>query len=68
MLRIRGTSHGPVSVCVCVRLSQVGVLLKRLNESGWFLAKELHSTYPTLCCKEIHVPLKIRVLPSGILL
>ena len=27
MLCIRGTSHGPVSVC----LSQVGVLLKRLN-------------------------------------
>ena len=26
----RGTSHGPVSVCVCV-CSQVGVLLKRLN-------------------------------------
>jgi len=55
-------------VCVCVRLSQVGVLLKRLNESGWFLARELHSTYPTLCYKEIHVPLKIRVLPSGILI
>ena len=33
MLCIRGTSHGPVSVCVClsVHLSQVGVLLKRLN-------------------------------------
>jgi len=35
MLCIRGTSHGPVSVCVClclsVCLSQVGVLLKRLN-------------------------------------
>jgi len=29
ILCIRGTSHGPVSVCVC--LSQVGVLLKRLN-------------------------------------
>jgi len=29
MLCIRGTSHGSVSVCVC--LSQVGVLLKRLN-------------------------------------
>ena len=29
MLCIRSTSHGPVSVCVC--LSQVGVLLKRLN-------------------------------------
>jgi len=32
MLSIRGTSHGPVSVCP----SQVGVLLKRMNESSWF--------------------------------
>ena len=37
VLCIRGTSHGPVSVClclsvsVCVCLLQVGVLLKRLN-------------------------------------
>jgi len=35
MLCILGTSHGPVSVCVCLSvclcLSQVGVLLKRLN-------------------------------------
>jgi len=31
MLCIRGTSHGPVSVCLSVRPSQVGVLLKRLN-------------------------------------
>ena len=37
MLCIRGTSHGPVSVClsvsvsVSVCLSQVGVLLKQLN-------------------------------------
>ena len=31
MLCIRGTSHGPVSVHLSVRPSQVGVLLKRLN-------------------------------------
>jgi len=31
MLCIRGTSHGPVSVSVCLCLSQVGVLLQRLN-------------------------------------
>jgi len=31
MLCIRGTSHGPVSVCLSVRPSQVGVLLKQLN-------------------------------------
>jgi len=44
-LSIRDTSHGPVSV----RPSQVGVLLKRLNESSWFLVRELPSTRPTLC-------------------
>jgi len=37
-----GTS-GHVSVCVC--LSQVGVLSKQLNESGWFWAWELPSIY-----------------------
>jgi len=57
-----GTRHGPLSV-----LSQVGVLLKWLNELGWFLAWELPSTYPTLCYREILVPPKIRVLPSGTL-
>jgi len=31
MLCIRGTSNGPVSVCLSVCLSQVGVLLKGLN-------------------------------------
>jgi len=31
MLCMRGTSHGPVSVSVCLCLSQVNVLLKRLN-------------------------------------
>jgi len=57
-----------MGLCPCLCLSEVGVILKRLNESGWFLAWELHSTYPTLCYKEIHVSSKIRVLPSGILL
>ena len=52
-----------LSVCLC--LSQVGVLSKRLNESSWFLARELPSNYPTPCCKESS---KIRVLPSGTLL
>jgi len=45
------------SVCVCHKS-------KRLNESGWFLARELPSTYPTLCHKEIQVPSKIMVLPN----
>ena len=45
MLCIRGTSHGPESVCP----SQVDILSKRMNESSWFLARELPSTSPTLC-------------------
>ena len=57
------TSHGPVSV----RPSQVGVLLRRLNESSWFLACELPSTRSTLCKKEILLSPKIRALPSGTL-
>ena len=46
--------------CLCV--SQVCVLLKRLNKSGCYLVWELPSTYPILCYKEIQVPSKIRVL------
>ena len=38
-----------VGLSVSVRLSQVGVLSKRLNESSWFLACELPSTRPTPC-------------------
>jgi len=34
MLCIRGTSHGPVSVSVCLSLLQVGVLLKWLNRGS----------------------------------
>ena len=35
--------------CPSVCASHVGVPLKRLNESSWFLACELPSTRPTLC-------------------
>jgi len=46
MLCIRGTSHGPVSVCVCLSarlcLSQVGVLLKRQNVGS----HKQHNTIP----------------------
>jgi len=56
-------------VSVCLRLSQVGVLSKRMNESRWvFFARVLPSTYTTLCYKEIQVPSKIRLLPSRSLL
>jgi len=71
----RGAMLAPVlamalcpSICLSDRLSQVGVLSKRLDESGWVSVWELPSTYPTLCFIEIQVPLKIRVLFSGTLL
>ena len=38
-----------VTMGLCLCLSQVGVLSKRLNESSWFLACELPSTRLTLC-------------------
>jgi len=57
MLCIRGTSHGPVSVClcmsvsvcVCVCLSQAGVLLKRQNVGS----NKQHHTIPQVvfCCQ-----------------
>ena len=40
-------------------------LLKRLDGLSWFVPMRLPSTYPTLCCKEIRVTAKIRVLPTG---
>ena len=52
----------------CVRPSvcpsQAGVVSKRLDESSWFLAWRLPSTYHTLCFKEIWVSPKIRELPT----
>ena len=39
-------------------LQKVGVLSKRLNESGCFFAWEFFSTYPILYYKEIGVPAK----------
>jgi len=47
MLCMCGTSHGPVSVCLC--LSQVGVLLKGLNvgsqKQRHTIAQELEFSY-----------------------
>jgi len=58
-VRPRGTSHEPVSVCPPVRLSQVGVLSKRMNESSWFLACELPSTSANWCHQgALRVPLR----------
>ena len=54
-----GTSYGPVSVSVC---HKSGVLLNWLDESSWFLARRLPSTYPTMCYNEIQVSTEIRVL------
>ena len=50
-----------VVLCLSVRLSQAGVVSKRLDESSWFLAWRLPSTF-TLCFKEILVFPKIRLL------
>jgi len=44
-----------VSVRLSVRLSQAGIVSKRLNESSWVLARGLPSTCPTLCYEEIWV-------------
>ena len=60
-----GTSYGPVSAYVC--LSRVGVPLKWMAGSSWFLARTLIPTYPKLCYKKIQVSTKIKVLPSGTL-
>jgi len=59
MLCIRGTSLGPVSVSP----SQVGDLLKRLNESSWFLACEAVSFLPPVlhCVKRNSVISKNKV-------
>jgi len=54
------------SVCVCVCLSQVGVLLKWLDGSSWFFGMEASFDQSTLCFKEIQVSTKMRVLFSGI--
>jgi len=56
-----------LSACVCpsVCLSQAGIVSKRLDESSWFWARRLRSTYPTLCYKEIGVSPKIRVLSTS---
>jgi len=54
-----------LSSCVrlCVRPSQAGVVSKRPDESSWFLAWRLLSTYKC-CYEEIWVSPTIRVLPS----
>ena len=63
-----GTNYGRASVCLCLCLSQVDVLSKRSNESGWSLAWKLLSADPTLWFKEIQVSSRIGILLSGTLL
>jgi len=48
------TSYGPAS--------QVGVLSKRLNESGWFLPRELPNTYPTVCYQKFMYSVPVNLL------
>jgi len=56
----RGICCRPVSVCLC--LSQVGVLSKRMDESSWFLAWELPLTCSTLfaTCNNEAIPPQLR--------
>jgi len=56
-----------MALCLSVCVSQVGFLLKRLNESGRFWAWKLPLTYPTLSYNEIRVTPKIRALSPGTL-
>jgi len=62
-----GTSHGPVSVFLSVYVTSRSSI-ETDERMGLVLARESLSTYPTLCYKEIKVPLIIRVLLSGTLL
>jgi len=54
-------------VCLCLFLSHVSVLSKRLDGSSWFLARTFPVSCPTLRYKETQVSLKMRALSSGIL-
>ena len=54
------------AVRVCVRLSHIGVLSKRLGASSWFSASRQSLTYRTLRFKEIRY-LRNEGLPSGTL-
>jgi len=56
-----GISYDPVSESVCHK--SVSIESKWMEISNWFLACRLLSTYPTLCCKEIHISIKIRDFP-----
>ena len=55
------------SVRLYVRPSQAGIALTGPDESSWFLAWKLPSTYPTLCCTETWVFPKnmVSLLPFG---
>ena len=65
MITARCYASAVLAMGLSVCLSQVGVLLKWLDGSSWFLAWKLLSTSHTLYFKEIQVSAKIRVLPSG---
>ena len=54
-----GTGYGPVSLCLCLRLSVTSRSAIETNKQiGLVLAWELPSTYATLYYKEIRVPPK----------
>ena len=56
-----------LAMAMCLSVSQVGVLLKRLDGSSCLLVWELLSTSSILCYKKIQATTKIGALPCGTL-
>jgi len=58
-----------LAMVMCLRLSVISrCSIETTQPIRLVLIRELPSTYPTLCYKDIQVSSKIRVLPSGTLL
>ena len=57
-----------MALCLCLVSVTSRYSVERVERIGLVLAWELLFTFPTLCSKEIQVPSKIRLLPSGTLL
>ena len=59
------TARTCACLCLCPSVTSRSSIETDERIELMVLAWELPSTYPTLCCKQILVPQKIRVLPSG---
>ena len=61
---MRGTSHGSVSVCVC--LSQVGVLLQRQNVKGRITQRTPHDSPSDSSFRTPNISAKFRRGSGGV--